>query len=91
MKQFEKVIKQEVIKVLRRDTTSRGYNELRVVCWNDRSPVLEKRQVIVEPNGTESMGRVRGFNESEFAFLVAHEQEVYLAFREGKARANPKR
>lgn len=74
-------IKMDVKCVLDRTEGDGPRMDIRIVSWNDRAPVLEKRQIIkLKDTGEERTGRNRGFTATEFEMLTARSEEILLLF-----------
>ena len=65
------IINQRVIKILNETGKGSGRTQIRIVSWDGREPVLEKRQIIYDKTlGYERPGKVRGFILTEVWDLV---------------------
>lgn len=50
---------------------------MRIVSWDGKSPVLEKRKLYVDKDTKETKhGRVMGFNKHDLAFIREHWAEI---------------
>jgi len=66
--------------------TKRTKNVIRVVSWDNKKPVLEKR--VFYKDGTDNWikSRIMGFNQDEMEMVVIKIGEIYLAMREGEIK-----
>lgn len=73
-------IKEEVLKeihVFEKDERKRLIT--RIVKWNDRNPVLEKREFYLPKNSTDGKwmaGKVKGLTKDDFAILITMKDEI---------------
>ena len=77
----EKNIECKVVKVLMStDAGGFGSNQLRVVRWivngKDTGALLEKRNLYTTKDGQERMGKAKGLNQAEVAYIVEHWKEI---------------
>lgn len=76
-----KNIECKVVKVLM-STEAGGFgaNQLRVVRWivdgKDTGALLEKRNLYTTKDGQERMGKAKGFNKNEVAYIVDNWKEI---------------
>lgn len=62
-----------VISVLRSFGEAAGKTELRIVSWNGKEPVLEKRQFVTDRvAGGIRPGKCRGFSLNDVGYLVSN-------------------
>ena len=77
----EKNIECKVVKVLM-STEAGGFgsNQLRIVRWivggKDTGALLEKRNLYTTKDGQERMGKAKGFNKIDTAFIVDNWAEI---------------
>ncbi len=77
----EKNIECKVVKVLMStDAGGFGANQLRVVRWivngKDTGALLEKRNLYTTKDGQERMGKAKGFNMTDVAYVVENWKEI---------------
>lgn len=68
--QEKKDIKCEILTVLNEAETRRGITRLQIVSWNDRSPMLEKREYWTDKEGNEKAGKAKGLNLDDLDMIV---------------------
>lgn len=84
MRDASKPIKEDVWAVLRTDGEHASHTELRIVCWNDGSPVFEKRQFFKDKEtGKLTAGKCRGLNPDEVRFIKDRFDEIMAVFERG--------
>jgi len=71
---FNPNIRQKVIKVFYK----KGKLVLRIVKWNDRPPVLEKRRMLRAAQGENFPGRCVGFNQEDIKLIKENYEEILL-------------
>jgi hypothetical protein len=72
-----KEIKCDVLKVI--DTAElHGGNkvQIRIVTWNGKNPMLEKRELWTDEEGNEKMGKAKGFTLEELTKIVENFDEI---------------
>lgn len=75
-------IKETVFAVLQKDGEGPGRTEIRLVSWNDRPAVLEKRQFILDrATNKERTGRAKGFLWCEMKMLVEKWAELDALYK----------
>lgn len=77
----EKNIECKVVKVLMSQEAGRGgSNQLRIVRWivngKDTGALLEKRNLFTTAEGQERMGKAKGFNRTDVAYVVENWAEI---------------
>jgi hypothetical protein len=77
----EKSIECKVVKVLVSQEAGRGgSNQLRIVRWivdgKDTGALLEKRNLFTTAAGQERMGKAKGFNRADVAYVVENWTEI---------------
>lgn len=77
----EKNIECKVVKVLMSQEAGRGgSNQLRIVRWvvdgKDTGALLEKRNLFTTAAGQERMGKAKGFNRADVAYVVENWGEI---------------
>jgi hypothetical protein len=76
----EKNIECQIVKELITQEGGRGTNKVRIVRWivdgKDTGALLEKRNFYVTKDGEEKMGKAKGLNRSDVAFIVQNWPEI---------------
>lgn len=76
----QKSIEGKVVKVLQEQEGFGGTNQLRIVRWivdgKDTGALLEKRNFFGTKDGDLKMGKAKGFNKTEVAYIVDHWNEI---------------
>jgi hypothetical protein len=49
---------------------------LRIVSWNDKSPMLEKRECWTDEDGNEKMGKAKGFTAEDLNKIIENLDEI---------------
>lgn len=76
-----------LISVLRSSGGAVGDTELRIVSWNDKAPVLEKRlRVLDKTTGEPRVGRCVGMSLEEVGYVVGNWPDVQRAMLEADAK-----
>lgn len=76
---------EKVIAVVMKTGDGMGRYEVRLVSWNGRPPVLEKRQVIGHhENGDEWFGKNKGLTLKEVRFIVDNGPSIIREMEAGK-------
>lgn len=76
-----------LISVLRSSGGAVGDTEIRVVSWNGKAPVLEKRLRVMDRNtGEIRIGRCLGFSLDEVGYVVGNWPDVQRAMMEADAK-----
>lgn len=74
----------KVIAVLRTSGERLPRTDLRVVSWNQREPVVEKRVFIADrATGLVRGGKCRGFSYQDIAYLVANWPQIQKMMKDG--------
>jgi hypothetical protein len=76
-----KNIECKVVKVLMsQEAGGFGENQLRIVRWivdgKDTGALLEKRNLYTTKDGQDRMGKAKGFNRADVAFVVENWKEI---------------
>ena len=76
----EKSIECKVVKDLMTQEARGGSNRVRIVRWivggKDTGALLEKRNFFEGKDGSEKMGKAKGFNLSDLKYIVEHWKEI---------------
>lgn len=75
-----KSIECDIVKVLHSEETGMGTNHLRIVKWivdgKDTGALLEKRNIYTTKDGQERMGKAKGFNPTDLAYIVDNYKDI---------------
>jgi hypothetical protein len=75
-----KSIEGKVVKVLQEQKGGMGTNQLRIVRWivdgKDTGALLEKRNFYASKEGDEKMGKAKGMNKEDLAYIVNNWTEI---------------
>jgi len=76
----------KALKVLREEhTDDKNLIRLWIVCWGKGKPVLEKRRVWIDVDGTEKPRKMVGMNNDDLKYII-NNQETITSILQGDAQ-----
>jgi len=69
-------LREDIVSKVLRVFYRRGSVVLRIVKWNDRPPVLEKRRMLRLPTGQDFPGRVMGLDALDLSIIEVNHTEI---------------